>query len=445
MKNILLLGAGRSATVLISYLVEQAVLHDWHLTIADATVEHIRQRSLPAFVQLIPLNMEEENLVKAEIEKAGLVISMLPTTFHLMVARWCLQVKKNLITASYVSPELKALDSVVREAGLTFLMEAGLDPGIDHMSAMAIIQKIKKQGGRLHAFKSYTGGLLAPESDTNPWHYKFTWNPRNVIIAGQGTAKYLEEGQIKYIPYQQLFNRTESLSVLRLGEFDGYANRNSLPYLEPYNLQDISTLIRGTLRRKGYCQAWQHLVQLGLTDDTYYLQNPTEITYRQFIESFLPASGQTEQPWYERLASYLNLPADNEDIVRIKWLEFPEEPIGLANATPAQVLEKLLSRKWQLNPDDKDMVVMQHIFDYHLGDKKRRLTSSLVVIGEDSQRTAMAKTVGLPVGIISKLMLQNQIPYQGIVIPTLAEIYEPVLAELEKYGICFVEEECALN
>jgi len=441
MKSILLLGAGRSATVLISYLTEQVAHYNWHLTIADVTVAHVQERSLPAYVRLLPLNIQEEDLVKAEISKADLVISMLPATFHPLVANWCLQFKKNLITASYVTPEMKALDKVVREAGLTFLMEAGLDPGIDHMSALAIIKKIKQQGGQINTFKSYTGGLIAPESDNNPWHYKFTWNPRNVVVAGQGTAKYLEDGQVKYIPYQRLFNRTESISVLTVGEFDGYANRDSLTYREPYNLPGIPTLIRGTLRRKGFCQAWHQLVQLGLTDDSYPLQNPADMTYRAFIKSFLPAPQHPDQPWYESLANYLNLSPASEEITRIKWLEFPEEPIGKANATPAQILEKLLTQKWQLNPEDKDMIVMQHIFEYNLGDEKRCLTSSLVVMGENSQQTAMAKTVGLPVGIIAKLLLQNQILHHGIIIPTITDIYEPVLAELEKYGICFVEEE----
>jgi len=444
MKNILLLGAGRSATVLISYLVEQAAQYQWLLTIADLSVEQVSELCLPGNVRLIPLNIQDEDLVLAEIAQADLVISMLPAAFHPAVAKWCLQMKKNLITASYVTPEIKAMDAAAQDAGLTFLMESGLDPGIDHMSAMAIIAKIKQQGGQINSFKSYTGGLIAPESDTNPWHYKFTWNPRNVIVAGQGTAKYLEGGQLKYIPYQQLFNRTESLSVLTLGEFDGYANRDSLPYREAYQVQDVATLIRGTLRRKGYCQAWHQLVQLGLTDDSYSLPNSASITYRTFIQLYLPAPQLPNQPWHEQLASYLNLPPESEEIARIKWLEFPEEPIGLPNATPAQILEKLLTRKWHLRPEDKDMVVMQHIFEYELGDQKRKLTSSLVVIGEDNQRTAMAKTVGLPIGIVSKLMLQNQITHKGILIPTLADIYEPVLAELEKYGLHFVEEDCVL-
>ena len=441
MKNILLLGAGRSASVLISYLQEQAALHDWQLTIADSNLDHISSTNLPSYVRLSPLQLQDEDLVRAEIEKADLVISMLPALFHPVVANKCLRLKKNLITASYVAPEIKALTTAVEEAGLLFVMEAGLDPGIDHMSAMAIIKKIKAKGGQLQAFKSYTGGLIAPESDTNPWHYKFTWNPRNVVLAGQGTAKYLEAGQHKYIPYHQLFRRTEELTVHPLGAFDGYANRDSLQYREPYDIPEIPTLIRGTLRRKGFCEAWQQLVLLGLTDDSYPLQNTADWTYRQFIQAYLPATQNAGQPWYEQLATYLQLPLGSEAIEKIKWLEFPEEPIGIVNATPAQVLEKLLTQKWRLGPQDKDMVVMQHIFEYKLGIEKRILTSSLVVLGEDSQRTAMAKTVGLPVGIIAKLILQNKLNLRGVIIPTVPAIYEPVLAELEQYGVTFVEEE----
>jgi len=445
MKSILLLGGGRSASVLIFYLQEQAALHGWHLTIADSNVDHISSINLPDYVRLLPLQLQEEDLVRVEIEKADLVISMLPAVFHPVVANWCLRLKRNLITASYVAPEIKDLAAAVQEAGLLFVMEAGLDPGIDHMSALAIIKKIKEKGGQLQAFKSYTGGLIAPESDTNPWHYKFTWNPRNVVLAGQGTAKYLEAGQHKYIPYHQLFNHTEELTIHPLGAFDGYANRDSLLYREPYDLPEIQTLIRGTLRRKGFCQAWQQLVLLGLTDDSYTLQNTAEWTYRQFIQAYLPATPHPGQPWYERLATYLQLPLESEGLEKIKWLEFPEEAIGLINATPAQVLEKLLTRKWQLSLHDKDMVVMQHIFEYTLGAEKRKLTSSLVVLGEDSQRTAMAKTVGLPVGIIAKLILQNKLNLRGVIIPTLPAIYDPVLAELEQYGVTFVEEESVVT
>lgn len=443
MRNILLLGAGLSAATLIQYLTKQAAQCGWLLTIADLSVDHLKEAALPAFIKLKVLNIQQEDEVKTELEKVDLVISMLPAGFHPAVARLCLSLKKHLVTASYVSPEIREMDAAAKKAGLLFMMEAGLDPGIDHMSAMAIIQKIKNKGGEIAAFKSYTGGLIAPESDNNPWHYKFTWNPRNVVLAGQGTAKYLENNTCKYIPYHQLFNRTELLTIPALGEFDGYVNRNSLLYREPYGLQNIPTIIRGTLRRRGFCQGWHQLVQLGLTDATYTIRNSAGLTYRQFLESYLPAS-KPDKNWLIRLAEYLHINPGSKEMALLEWLGFEEELIDLENATPAQILEKLLTQKWQLAPYDKDMVVMQHIFEYKLGDEKRRLTSSLVVIGEDAQQTAMAKTVGLPVGIITKLILQKQLNYAGVLIPTLADIYEPVLEELANYGITFIEEDRAL-
>jgi saccharopine dehydrogenase-like NADP-dependent oxidoreductase len=440
MKNILLLGAGRSAPVLITYLRNQARQQGWQLSVGDAMADHLQHLALPGILRVLPITVADENGMQQEIMAADLVISLLPAALHPVIARWCLQYKKHLITASYASPEIKALDGAAREAGLLFMMEAGLDPGLDHMSAMAAIQKIKRAGGVLTAFKSYTGGLVAPESDTNPWHYKFSWNPRNVVLAGQGTARYLEQGQVKFIPYHQLFKRVEPLQVLSLGVFEGYANRDSLPYRDAYGLSGIPTLLRGTLRRQGFCQAWHQLVALGLTADDYVLENSEQLTYRQFLESFLPAT-PCPQTWEQRVADYLGLAADSAELDRIKWLAFPPEAILLPQATPAQVLEKLLTRKWQLAPDDKDLVVMQHILEYQSGGKHHRLTASLVVRGEDARDTAMAKTVGLPVGIIAKRMLQGQIAQRGVVIPTHADIYEPVLAELEHFGIRFVEEE----
>ena len=440
MKNILLLGAGRSAFVLIAYLRNQASQLGWQLTIGDISVAHLQDMALPGTVRLLTLHIGEEGRLQAEIKAADLVISLLPAALHPVIARWCVQYKKHFLTASYVSPEIKVLQEAAYRLNLVFMMEAGLDPGLDHMSAMAAIQRIQQAGGTLTAFRSYTGGLVAPESDTNPWHYKFSWNPRHVVLAGQGTAKYLEGKQIKYIPYHQLFKRVEPLQVLTLGAFDGYANRDSLLYREAYGLSDISTLIRGTLRRQGYCQAWHLLVALGLTADDYVLEDSGQLTYRQFLEAFLPpASGA--QAWPHRVADYLGIPPDSAEISRLQWLEFPPEPIGLQQATPAQVLEKLLTTKWALNPDDKDLVVMQHLLEYELAGRSHRLKASLVVTGEDGRQTAMAKTVGLPLGIIARMILQGQVTRRGVLIPTHPEIYEPVLAELQTQGIHFVEEQ----
>ncbi|WP_210487418.1 saccharopine dehydrogenase family protein [Rufibacter aurantiacus] len=442
MNKILLLGAGRSATVLIQYLLSNAQAFGWQVSIGDVSISHLGPilQEYPQ-TRAFPFNVQDEAQREAEIGAADVVISMLPALFHPLVAETCLTLGKHLVTASYVPPQIKALHEEAQAKGLTFLMECGLDPGIDHMSAMRIIHQIQAEGGNITSFKSFTGGLMAPESDNNPWHYKFTWNPRNVILAGQGTAKYIENGTYKYIPYPQLFRRTQTFTVDGYGSFDGYANRDSLSYREPYGLQQIPTMLRGTLRRPGYCQAWQVLVQLGLTDDSYSLEDSAHMTYRQLVESCLPEAAQ-EKSLKERVAAYVGLSPEAEELRLVEWTGlFDEVPIGLEHATPAQALEKLLTEKWKLSPGDKDMIVMLHQFEYELSGQRKKLTSSLVVLGDDEVHTAMAKTVGLPVGIAVKLLLQGKLQTKGVVVPLQADLYEPILEELEQYGIRFQEQE----
>ncbi|MCX2738856.1 saccharopine dehydrogenase C-terminal domain-containing protein [Pontibacter anaerobius] len=446
MKKILLLGAGRSASSLIKYLFDNATAEDWHITIGDITISHLEPIVGPiAFAETITFNVHDAKQRATEVKKADLVISLLPAVFHIEVARECLKQEKHLITASYVSPDFLALHAEAQKKNLTILMESGLDPGIDHMSAMRVIRSIKDAGGKLTSFKSYTGGLVAPESDNNPWNYKFTWNPRNVVLAGQGTAKYIKNGQYKYIPYHKLFQRTDAFYVEGFGHFEGYANRDSLSYREPYGLLDIPTMLRGTLRRSGYCEAWDVFVQLGLTDDSYTLDGSEHMTYRTFVESFLPPAISPDQSMAERVSLYLGTPLEGEVMQKLVWLGlFEDTPVGLDAATPAQVLEKILKEKLSLEPGDKDMIVMQHQFGYEMNGELREITSTLVALGEDEVQTAMAKTVGLPVGILAKLLLQGKISHRGVVIPIYPELYEPVLAELEQYGIGFVETERVL-
>ncbi len=445
MKHILLLGAGRSASSLIKYLLDHAADENWYITIGDTTVAHLHAQLAPLpFAKAILFDVHDPAQRETEVSQADLVISMLPAAFHIEVAQECLKQEKHLITASYVSPAFLALQHEAEQKNLTFLMECGLDPGIDHMSAMAVISRIRQAGGQLTSFKSYTGGLVAPEYDTNPWHYKFTWNPRNVVLAGQGTASYIENGEYKYIPYQQLFRRTELLYVDGYGYFEGYANRDSLSYRTPYGLNDIPTMLRGTLRRPGYCQAWDAFVQLGLTDDSYTLQGAADMTYRSFIEAFLPQPSADTLSITARLSAYLRIPEDGEVMQKLAWLGlFEDTPVNLAVATPAQVLEKILKEKWALAPGDKDMIVMQHLFAYELNGETHQVTATLTATGDDEVHTAMAKTVGLPVAILAKLLLQGKITQRGVVIPIYPALYEPVLEELKQYGIDFVEKEGA--
>lgn len=443
MKKILLLGAGRSASSLIRYLFDHATAENWHITIGDISITHLQPLvERLSFAEVITFNVHDSAQRAKEVGQADLVISLLPAIFHIEVAKECLKQSKHLITASYVSPEFLALHAEAQQKNLTFLMESGLDPGIDHMSAMRVIKSIQAAGGTLTSFKSYTGGLVAPESDNNPWNYKFTWNPRNVVLAGQGTAKYIRQGQYKYIPYHQLFQRTETLHVDGYGPFEGYANRDSLSYREPYGLLTIPTMLRGTLRRPGYCEAWDAFVQLGLTDDSYTLEGSERMTHRSFVEAFLPAATSSAQSMAERVSVYLGIPQEGEVMQKLEWLGlFDETPVELEAASPAQVLEKILKAKWTLTPGDKDMIVMQHLFAYELHGEQREVCSTLVVLGEDEVQTAMAKTVGLPVGMLARLLLQGKITHRGVVIPIHPELYEPVLDELEEYGIRFVETE----
>jgi saccharopine dehydrogenase-like NADP-dependent oxidoreductase len=440
MKNVLIFGAGRSAKTLISYLSEHAAEYNWTIRVVDIQLDEVDQQE---GVHYSILNVQNETERDEAVKNADLVISMLPALFHPLVARSCVKFSRNLLTASYETPELKAFEDEVNQKGLFFLNECGLDPGLDHMSAMKLIDQIKDAGHEMLCFESFTGGLVAPESDNNPWNYKFSWNPRNVVLAGQGgPARFIQNGKIKYIPYQRLFRRTELIEMGSFGMFEGYANRDSLKYLEKYSLQGIPTIYRGTLRRPGFSRAWNVFVQLGATDDSYYIEDTEHMTYREFINSFLPyhPTDSVELKLYH----YMNIPQDSEIIYKLKWLGiFSNTPIGLKRATPAQILEKILKEKWQLKDDERDMIVMWHKFEYRDRETKTTFyrTSSLVVTGKSSKQTAMALTVGLPLAVAAKLVLNGQLHLKGMFIPNIREIYLPVLAELENYGIVFQEKE----
>jgi len=444
--RLLLLGAGRSAASLIQYLLRHAPTEKWFLTVADVNPAHLAPvlAAHSEYARAVPFSTENEALLDELVAQADTVISMLPAALHPLVARACVRHGRHLATASYVSPEIAALHDEAAAVGVTLLMECGLDPGLDHMSAMRALAGIRARGGVLTSFKSYCGGLLAPAAEAdNPWKYKFTWNPRNVVLAGQSTAKYLENGHERFIPYQQLFARTEAVAVPGFGEFEGYANRDSLSYRAPYGLDDIPTILRGTLRRPGYCAAWHALVRLGLTDDATLLDNAETLTWAGLTEAFLPAPRLVGLDLPTRLAAYLGLDPVGEEMGRLNWLGlFSARPVGHAHATPAQLLERLLSEKWQLQPHDHDLIVMQHQFEFDLGGKSHRLTSSLAVTGDDATHTGMAKTVGLPLGMAVRRLLRGEIHARGVLIPVAADLYEPILDELAaEYGIRFSEEE----
>ncbi|MBS1488176.1 MAG: saccharopine dehydrogenase NADP-binding domain-containing protein [Bacteroidetes bacterium] len=433
MKNILVLGAGRSSSALISYFIKNAPANDWHLTVGDFSLQAAKEKTQHSTAKAIEFNIENTENSRSVIRQADVVVSLVPASLHPKVAAVCLQEGKHLITASYVSDEMKSFDTEAKAKGLLFLNESGLDPGIDHMSAMQVINRIKQEGGEVYSFESFTGGLIAPSTDPdNPWRYKFTWNPRNVVVAGQGTAKFLQDGLFKYIPYQQLFTRTTPVLVPGLGEYDGYANRDSLKYVEVYGLQQCKTIVRGTLRNHGYCQAWNLLVQLGCCDDTFMMEGIDKLTHRGFIASFLGTDKNVE----DEIANRFGVARQGEEMRRLSWSGFfSDEKVGLAHATPAQALEHILNKKWKLNPGDKDLIVMWHRFRFLHNGKMSETQAWLTATGEDETHTAMAKTVGLPLAIATKLLLQNKIRSRGVLIPVTDEFYNPILKELNQLGV----------
>lgn len=441
MKKILVIGAGRSTVSLIDYLVGHAKDNNWEVTVADMDLKLAQSKTgNNPHAKAVQLDIENEQQRIAEIEKADFVISMLPPFMHGPVAKNCVALGKHLATASYVSDQMRELDGEAKKKGILLLNECGLDPGIDHASAMKIIDDVHEKGGEVVSFKSFCGGLVAPESNDNPWGYKFSWNPRNVVLAGQGTAHYLEAGEIKYIPYSRVFTQTEMIDIKGHGSFEGYANRDSLGYQVPYGLQKAKTLLRGTLRMPGYCNAWNIFVKLGLTDDSYVIHNADKFTYSELLASFLPKGvGDLKS----RLVDFMRMEATPEAIDKISWLGFFDQvKIGMKQGTPAQLLQNLLEKKWVLKEHDKDMIVMQHLFEI---DAKgtglpKKITSSLVVKGTDQEHTAMAKTVGLPLAICVKNFLTGKFNLSGVQIPIVKEIYLPLLDELKNYGIIFEEE-----
>ena len=440
MRNILVIGAGRSAVILIKYLLDNSQENNWLVTVADFS-EELAKEAVANYKngKAIFLNVTDQKKREEEIDKADIVVSMLPASMHITVAKDCVRLKKNMVTASYVSNEIAALDESAKQAGVLLLNEIGLDPGIDHMSAMQVIDDIKEKGGKLTSFKSFCGGLVHPDYDNNPWNYKFTWNPRNVVLAGQGTAQYIKNGAYKYIPYFKLFERIETMTVLDVGEFEGYANRDSLSYRKSYGIENIPTIFRGTLRRKGFSEAWNIFVQLGITDDSYKLESSETISNRELVNMFLPYDNKLSTE--EKLCKKFNLTTEGVIFKKLHWLGlFSDEKVGMQNASPAQLLQAILEFKWILGPEDKDMIVMQHQFEYTLDGKMQKLNSSLLVFGDDPRDTSIAKTVGLPVAIATKLILNGEITLTGVKIPTTKDTYIPVLKELEENGINFVEE-----
>jgi saccharopine dehydrogenase (NADP+, L-glutamate forming) len=442
MNKILIIGAGRSATALIHYILDNAVQHNWNVIVADADLKLAQQKTAGyKNCRATWLDVKKVNDRRDLIGRADVVISLLPAHLHLEVGHDCIKLNKHLITASYVSKEMYRLGDEARDKDLLFMGEMGLDPGIDHMSAMRHINNLKEKGAKITSFRSYTGGLVAPDSiGDNPWKYKFTWNPRNVVLAGQGTAQYLENGKYRYIPYNRLFAVAKAVDIKGLPLLEVYPNRDSLLYREVYGLKNVPNIYRGTLRYRGYCEAWNALVRIGLTDASFPILDVENLTYHALMDAY--TSNCAGNSVKERTASLLGEASSNSEIMeKLDWLGlFRKKKIKLNNASPALILEQLLLKKWRLSKGDKDMVVMQHEFKYELDGQSKLLTSSLIMNGKNTEDTAMSQLVGLPLGVFTKLLMKGEINSKGVHIPVMKEVYEPVLNELEDYDVKFEDK-----
>lgn len=501
MKTIALFGAGKSATVLIDYLITESKEENWKVIIADASLDTILSKTNHSpFAEVVQVDINNIEQRTTIISKVDIVISMMPPSLHILIAKDCLQLGKHLLTASYVDENIAALKNDIKNKGLLFLCEMGLDPGIDHMSAMQVIDTIKEDGGSITSFKSHCGGLVAPESDNNPWHYKISWNPRNIVLAGKAGAVYKINGAVVKEQYEELFEPERGVMIDELpGFLSYYPNRDSLGYIDTYKLHDAATFMRTTLRYPDFIYGWNNVVELKLTDEevVYNTDGMTLLDFFKLHFDKVKFSGWLDKKLNERMAFAKNLAENIEKLLsaeeelekedaeieslkdfsvvnadgaietidldatkekamnaiaaklheakitleQLFFLGMNDDStfINKGKCSAADVLQFCMEKALALQPEDKDMIVMLHEIEYEKKREKRTIKSSLIVIGKDSLHTAMAKTVGLPLGIAAKLILNGTIQVTGLHIPVVKEIYKPVLAELKKHGIIFNE------
>jgi len=437
MKSILLFGAGKSTTSLIDYLGKTCNEKNWKLYICDANLSLALSKSSPfSCAEAISFDITNTEKRQQLILQTDIVISMLPPAFHFLIAKDCLAFSKNLLTASYIDTNVRSLSDEIEAKGLLFLNEMGLDPGIDHMSAMKIINEIKSQGGTITSFKSHCGGLISPESDDNPWHYKITWNPINVVAAGSSGAFYKKNGEIVEVLYSRVFaDEKQLVEVPTIGSLEWYANRDSLSYIDTYQLHGISTFIRTTLRYPSFCRGWNKIVHLDLTNKNDHEEIKNCKSFDDWFELKKEKLLQNETGIDESVffdSEFL----EQVDFLGLRSEEKLPEPVLNSGSLLQYVLEKNLAMK----PADKDMVIMLHEIEFSINGKNKQTRSCLIVKGHDKTHTAMAKTVGLPLGIAATLILENKINVTGLHIPVIPEIYEPVLKELELNGVKFNEK-----
>lgn len=440
MLQILVLGAGRSSIYLIEYLLNKSSEMNAQIVVADmyleAAVNKVGNNKNAIAKQI---NTEDSEQRKSLISEADIVVSLMPPVLHDVIAQDCLELKKHLFTASYVSEAIKNMREEVEKRNLLFFCEMGLDPGIDHMSALKMIDDIQAKGATIVSFKSYCGGLVAPESDDNPWHYKISWNPRNVVLAGKGTAQYYHDNKISLIPYNRIFTDIDYLQIPQLGTWEGYANRNSLPYRNLYHLHNTPNFIRGTIRHTHFCSSWNALVQLGYTDENCTLLDVENKTYNDITASLLThIEGNSTE---EKCCTFLNVKQTDIIFQNLQWLGiFSQNTISKKHVSLADILQQLMEEKWKLNKGDKDMVILHHEVEYMLDNKRYKQTSTLIDKGENEIKTSMAKLVGTPLALMVEAIAKGEIKeYTGVRIPVDANVYNLILPKLDSLGISFVE------
>ena len=436
MKKILILGAGLVARPLVRYLLDQP---DFEVEVASRTVSKaVKLIDNHPQGRASELNLKNEEGLKDEISKADLVISMVPYAFHPKVAKYCIDYRKHMVTTSYVSEVMQNLDAEAKRAGILILNEVGLDPGIDHMEAMRIIHEVEEKDGEILSFTSYCGGLPAPEANTNPFGYKFSWSPTGVLLAGKNSAQYLKDGQQIFIPPQDLFDNYLMINIEGLGEFEGYPNRNSLPYIELYGIKSTKTMLRGTLRNKGWCSTIKKIVDLGLLEEEE--KDWTGLTYKDFLRKLM--NDPAEEDIKKALSAHLSIEENSDIIQRFEWLGLlSDEPLSSEKDSPLNILGAKMLEKLQYEEGERDMIILQHQFIASFREnKKEQITSTLIDFGIPHGDTSMARTVGLPAAISTKLILEGKIDKTGVHIPVTPEIYIPILQELKELDIAFKEK-----
>lgn len=449
MRNITVLGAGLVARPLVRYLLNQP---EYRVKVASRTVSKA-EKLISGHPQGEPQKFDittDKDMLNKLVADADIVISLLPYVYHVTVAKYCIEHSTNMVTTSYVSDAMRALDAQSRSAGILILNELGLDPGIDHMSAMKIIHRIQRNGGQVVSFRSYCGGLPAPEANTNPFGYKISWSPRGVALAGKNDARYLEDGREVVIPGEELFANYTIIDIERLGKFEAYPNRDSIPYIDTYGIKGTSTMYRGTLRNIGWCDTWKKLVELGILDDTKKLASTVK-SYRELLVELIKAPREKvrAEPELKRaVAEKLNLAEGSPIIQRLDWLGlFSDANLPPDAKTPLDCLVALMADKLQYGAQERDMIILRHEFIavYPHEERREKIISTLIDFGIPGGDSAMARTVGLPAAIGTKLILQNKIDAVGVQIPVHSSIYKPILEELKTEGIEFIEKSVFLS